>query len=80
MLSKENDAEQSDERRRASMHREGESRVMARRRERNDAVESFEPPFEARKFTMVAAWHARRLEEPAVRWFRDLVVEVAATL
>ena len=40
----------------------------------------FEPPFEARKFTMVAAWHARRLEEPAVRWFRDLVVEVAATL
>ena len=39
MLSKENDAEQSDERRRTSMHREGEGRVVARRRERNDAVE-----------------------------------------
>ncbi len=46
----------------------------------SDRLTTFEPPFEARKFTMVGAWHARRLEEPAVRWFRDLVVEVAATL
>jgi DNA-binding transcriptional LysR family regulator len=41
---------------------------------------TLEPPFETRTFTMVAAWHAARLEEPAVRWFRDLVLEVAATL
>jgi DNA-binding transcriptional LysR family regulator len=46
----------------------------------SDRLTTFEPPFAARKFSMVAAWHARRLEEPAVRWFRDLVVEVAATL
>jgi len=41
---------------------------------------TLKPPFAARNFTMVAAWHARRLEEPAVRWFRDLVIEIAATL
>jgi DNA-binding transcriptional LysR family regulator len=41
---------------------------------------TFAPPFETRTFTMVVAWHARRLEEPAVRWFRDLVVEIAGTL
>lgn len=46
----------------------------------SDRLTTFEPPFEARKFTMVVAWHAQRLEQPAVRWFRDLVVEVAATL
>jgi DNA-binding transcriptional LysR family regulator len=40
----------------------------------------FEPPFETRTFTMVAVCHPRRLEEPSVRWFRDLVVEVAAAL
>src|SRR5450432_696333 len=39
MPSDENDAEHSNERRRTSMHREGEGRVVARRRERNDAVE-----------------------------------------
>lgn len=37
------------------------------------ATHAFDP-------TMVTAWRARRLEEPAVRWFRELVVEVAATL
>jgi len=46
----------------------------------NDQLTTFEPPFGTRKFTMVAAWHAARLEEPALRWFRDLVFEVAATL
>ena len=46
----------------------------------SDRLTTFEPPFAARKFTMVAAWHARRLEEPAVRWFRNLVVEVGTTL
>ena len=40
----------------------------------------FEPPFETRRFTMVAALHARRLEEPTIRWFRDLVIDVAASL
>lgn len=54
-------------------------RVIARS-SMSDRLKTFKPPFEARTFTMVAAWHARRLEEPAVRWFRDLVVEVAATL
>ena len=46
----------------------------------SDRLTTFEPPFENRTFTMVAAWHARRVEEPSVRWFRDLVVEIAATL
>jgi DNA-binding transcriptional LysR family regulator len=46
----------------------------------NDRLTSFEPPFGRRTFTMVAAWHAARLEEPSLRWFRDLVVEVAAAL
>jgi len=54
-------------------------RVVARSAMK-DRLTTFEPPFETRSFTMVAAWHARRLEEPAVRWFRDLVVEVAAKL
>ena len=54
-------------------------RVVARSAMGN-RLTTLEPPFETRTFTMVAAWHAARLEEPAVRWFRDLVVEVAATL
>jgi DNA-binding transcriptional LysR family regulator len=54
-------------------------RVVARSA-MSDRLTTFEPPFKPWKFTMVAAWHARRLQEPAVRWFRDLVVEVGATI
>jgi DNA-binding transcriptional LysR family regulator len=43
-------------------------------------LQTFEPPFPTRTFTMLVAWHATRIEEPAARWFRDLVVEIASTL
>lgn len=54
-------------------------RVVARSA-MNDRLTTLEPPFGTRTFTMVAAWHAARLEEPGLRWFRDLVFEVVATL
>ncbi|WP_175083926.1 LysR family transcriptional regulator [Trinickia soli] len=50
------------------------ARLVARYR---DALEMFELPFDARGFTMFAAWHPRGHLDPAGVWLRDLLAEVA---
>ncbi|CAM2164738.1 PCP degradation transcriptional activation protein [Paraburkholderia sacchari] len=42
-----------------------------------DRVDMFELPFEARGFSMHAAWHPRSHADPALTWLRDTVSAVA---
>lgn len=42
-----------------------------------DALDVFELPFEARGFSMFAAWHPRSHLDPASVWLRDLLAQVA---
>lgn len=38
------------------------------------------PPFEVPRFQMALAWHERNHQDPAQRWFRELIREVAAEI
>ena len=49
-------------------------RLVTRYRE---ALDVFELPFEARGFSMFAAWHPRSHLDPASVWLRDLLAQVA---
>lgn len=44
-----------------------------------DVLDRFELPFPARGFTLFAAWHPRNQTDPALRWLRDTLAELAVT-
>ncbi|MFT3699242.1 MAG: LysR family transcriptional regulator [Kofleriaceae bacterium] len=54
------------------------TRVAALFADRLDLVTT-SPPLEIPKFQMAIAWHERNHHDPAQRWFRELVREVATT-
>jgi DNA-binding transcriptional LysR family regulator len=51
------------------------SRFAERHKKRLDL---FELPFEARGFTLFAAWHPRNHVDPALVWLRETLTDLAA--
>lgn len=51
------------------------SRLVTRH---SDTLDVFELPFEARGFTMFAAWHPRSQVDPASVWLRETLADVAS--
>ncbi len=45
-----------------------------------DRVRAIEPPFSIRGFTIALVWHERTHRDPAQRWLRDSIVQLAAGL
>ncbi|WP_434106208.1 hypothetical protein [Paraburkholderia caffeinilytica] len=44
----------------------------------SDRLDIFELPFDARSFTLFAAWHPRNWAAPTIVWLRDALTAVAA--
>jgi len=51
------------------------SRLVQRYQDRLDA---FALPFQARGFSLFAAWHPRNQGDPGLRWLRDTIAAVDA--
>jgi hypothetical protein len=45
-----------------------------------DRVRSIEPPFSIRGFTIALVWHERTHRDPAQRWLRESIVQLAARI
>lgn len=43
-------------------------------------LDLFTPPIEVNEFELYALWHPRMRDDPAHRWFRNLIVEVSQTI
>jgi DNA-binding transcriptional LysR family regulator len=45
-----------------------------------DRVRSIEPPFSIREFTIALVWHERTHRDPAQRWLRESIVQLATRI